>query len=59
MLETCGELNLMLHDPDVMKQATEALRNPVHVRDVIRSTDRSMAQLEGLGHGAFDVLRLW
>jgi len=40
-----------------MKQATEALRNPVHVRDVIRSTDRSMSQLEGLGTGSFDVLR--
>ena len=40
-----------------MKQASEALRNPVHVRDVLRSTDRSMSQLEGLGGGAFDVLR--
>mmetsp|Transcript_57348 Transcript_57348/g.134222 ORF Transcript_57348/g.134222 Transcript_57348/m.134222 type:complete len:463 (+) Transcript_57348:79-1467(+) len=57
LLETCPELNLMLHDPEVMKQATEALRNPVHVRDVIRSTDRSMSQLEGLGTGSFDVLR--
>ncbi|CAJ1388866.1 unnamed protein product, partial [Effrenium voratum] len=57
LLESCPELNLMLHDPEVMKQATEALRNPVHVRDVIRSTDRSMSQLEGLGSGSFDVLR--
>ncbi|CAE7491565.1 DSK2A [Symbiodinium natans] len=57
LLENCPELNLMLHDPEVMKQATEALRNPVHVRDVIRSTDRSMSQLEGLGTGSFDVLR--
>lgn len=47
----------MLHDADVMKQATEALRNPVHVRDVLRSTDRSMSQLESLGTGSFDVLR--
>eukprot|EP00913_Durusdinium_trenchii_P025140 g23599.t1 len=38
-------------------KATEALRNPVHVRDVIRSTDRSVSQLEGLGTGSFDVLR--
>mmetsp|Transcript_72791 Transcript_72791/g.117337 ORF Transcript_72791/g.117337 Transcript_72791/m.117337 type:complete len:453 (+) Transcript_72791:55-1413(+) len=57
LLENCGELNTMFYDTDIMKQATEALRNPVHVRDVIRSTDRSMAQLEGLGSGAFDVLR--
>jgi len=57
LLENCSELNEMLNDTDVMKQATEALRNPVHVRDVIRSTDRSMSQLEGLGTGSFDVLR--
>jgi len=41
-----------------MKQATEALRNPVHVRDVLRSTDRSMSHLEEkLLGGGFDVLR--
>jgi len=57
LLENCPDLNDMLHDIEVMKQVTEALRNPVHVRDVIRSTERSMAQLEGLGTGAFDVLR--
>ena len=48
----------MLHDPEFMKQATEALRNPVHVRDVLRSTDRSMSHLEEkLLGGGFDVLR--
>eukprot|EP00933_Yihiella_yeosuensis_P050291 TRINITY_DN48064_c0_g1_i1.p1 TRINITY_DN48064_c0_g1~~TRINITY_DN48064_c0_g1_i1.p1 ORF type:complete len:467 (-),score=149.18 TRINITY_DN48064_c0_g1_i1:102-1502(-) len=57
LLENCKELNDMLHNVEVMKQATEALRNPVHVRDVLRSTDRSMSQLESLGGGAFDVLR--
>eukprot|EP00929_Paragymnodinium_shiwhaense_P013133 TRINITY_DN120999_c0_g1_i1.p1 TRINITY_DN120999_c0_g1~~TRINITY_DN120999_c0_g1_i1.p1 ORF type:complete len:440 (-),score=152.70 TRINITY_DN120999_c0_g1_i1:216-1535(-) len=51
------ELKDMLQDNDFMKQASESLRNPVHVRDVLRSTDRSMSQLEGLGGGAFDVLR--
>merc|ERR1712046_530041 len=33
------------------------MRNPVHVRDVLKSTDRSMSHLETLGGGAFDVLR--
>jgi len=48
----------MLHDPEFMKQATEALRNPVHVRDVLRSTDRSISHLEEkLLGGGFDVLR--
>mmetsp|Transcript_88753 Transcript_88753/g.249986 ORF Transcript_88753/g.249986 Transcript_88753/m.249986 type:complete len:463 (-) Transcript_88753:126-1514(-) len=51
------ELAQMLADPEFMKQASENLRNPVHVRDVLRSTERSMSQLEGLGGGAFDVLR--
>jgi len=58
LLESCPELQTMLHDPEFMKQATEALRNPVHVRDVLRSTDRSMAHLEEkLLGGGFDVLR--
>merc|ERR1719267_48642 len=58
LLENCPELQSMLHDPEFMKQATEALRNPVHVRDVLRSTDRSIAHLEEkLLGGGFDVLR--
>eukprot|EP00927_Polykrikos_kofoidii_P029639 TRINITY_DN25604_c0_g1_i1.p1 TRINITY_DN25604_c0_g1~~TRINITY_DN25604_c0_g1_i1.p1 ORF type:complete len:439 (+),score=98.20 TRINITY_DN25604_c0_g1_i1:132-1448(+) len=57
VFESSPELSHMLADSDFMKQACESLRNPVHVRDVLRSTDRSMSQLEGLGGGAFDVLR--
>jgi len=58
LLENCPDLQTMLHDPEFMKQATEALRNPVHVRDVLRSTDRSMSHLEEkLLGGGFDVLR--
>merc|ERR1719265_2429847 len=58
LLESCPELQTMLHDPEFMKQATEALRSPVHVRDVLRSTDRSMSHIEDkLLGGGFDVLR--
>jgi ubiquilin len=58
LLESCPALQSMLHDPEFMKQATEALRNPVHVRDVLRSTDRSISHLdEKLKGGGFDVLR--
>jgi len=58
LLECCPALQTMLHDPEFMKQATEALRNPVHVRDVLRSTDRSISHLdEKLKGGGFDVLR--
>jgi len=57
LMDGCPELATMMADQEFMKQATEALRNPVHVRDVLRSTDRSMTQLEALGGGSFDVLR--
>lgn len=57
LLEGCPELQQMMHEDEFMQQAAEALRNPVHVRDVLRSTDRAMNQLESLGGGSFDVLR--
>lgn len=57
LMDSSPDLAGMLNDPDFMRQATEALRNPVHVRDVLRSTDRSMTQLEELSGGQFDVLR--
>jgi hypothetical protein len=58
LISSCPQLQAMLHDAEFMKQGTEALRNPVHVRDVLRSTDRSMSHLEEkLLGGGFDVLR--
>merc|ERR1719188_1393874 len=57
LMDGSPELAAMLQDVDFMRQATEALRNPVHVRDVLRSTDRSMTALEELHGGSFDVLR--
>lgn len=57
LLEGCPELQEMLADPQFMNQASEGLRNPVHVRDILRSTDRSITALEALPNGAFDVFR--
>lgn len=57
LFETSPALAEMLGDADFMRQAGEALRNPVHVRDVLRSTDRSMTQLEELRGSPFDALR--
>lgn len=57
MLEFCPELDKMLHDQEFMKEASVKMRNPVHVRDVIRSTEKSMLGLEALGTGSFDVLK--
>lgn len=57
ILDGAPDLNSMMHDKEFMTQAAEALRNPVHVRDVLKSTDKSMANLEALQGGNFDVLR--
>jgi len=57
LLESNPELMGMLEDPEFMSDAAEKLRNPVHVRDVLRSTDRATTQLEGLSTGSLDVLR--
>lgn len=57
LLDGCPELQQMLHEEKFMQDATSALRNPVHVRDVLRSTKNAVAQLEHLGSGSFDVLR--
>lgn len=57
LLENSPQMSGMLMDGEFMKQCSEAMRNPVHVRDVLRSTDRAAVQLEALGGGAFDVLR--
>jgi len=57
ILDGAPDLHFMLHDKEFMSQASEALRNPVHVRDVLKSTDRAMSNLEALQGGNFDVLR--
>mmetsp|Transcript_132493 Transcript_132493/g.264410 ORF Transcript_132493/g.264410 Transcript_132493/m.264410 type:complete len:465 (+) Transcript_132493:144-1538(+) len=57
LLEGCPELQQMLYEEKFMQDATNALRNPVHVRDVLRSTKNAVAQLEHLGNSSFDVLR--
>lgn len=51
------DFKAMLADEEFMTQACESLRNPVHVRDVLRSTDRSMSTLEDIEGGGFDLLR--
>lgn len=57
LLESNPELMEMLQDQEFMSDAAEKLRNPVHVRDVLRSTERATTALEGLSGGSMDVLR--
>lgn len=59
LFQGSAELERMLNEPEFMQKAAETLRNPVHVRDVLRSTDRAVAQLEELKEGgAFANLRV-
>mmetsp|Transcript_22816 Transcript_22816/g.53303 ORF Transcript_22816/g.53303 Transcript_22816/m.53303 type:complete len:450 (+) Transcript_22816:67-1416(+) len=56
LLDGSPDLREMLDDKDFMNQASDALRNPVHVRDILRSSDRAMAHLEEkLPQGGFEV----
>jgi len=57
LLEGNPELMEMLQDQEFMSDAAEKLRNPVHVRDVLRSTERATTALESLSGGSMDVLR--
>lgn len=57
LFENNPELMQMLQDEEFMNDAAEKLRNPVHVRDVLRSTDRACTQMEALAGGSMDVLR--
>jgi ubiquilin len=57
LLESNPELMEMLQDQEFMSDAAEKLRNPVHVRDVLRSTERATTALESLSGGSMDVLR--
>jgi len=57
LLESNPELMEMLQDQEFMGDAAEKLRNPVHVRDVLRSTERATTALESLSGGSMDVLR--
>jgi len=57
LLQSNPELMEMLQDQEFMSDASEKLRNPVHVRDVLRSTERATTALESLSGGSMDVLR--
>ena len=50
------ELGHILNDPSVLRQSLEAARNPELMREMTRSTDRAMSNIEATPEG-FNMLR--
>ena len=40
------ELSHILHNPDLMRQAMEMARNPAAMREMMRSQDRQLSNIE-------------
>ncbi len=53
------ELNSMLNDPDFLQQTMEAMRNPNMMREMMRSTDRAMSNIESLPGGSAALHKLY
>lgn len=59
LFSSSPELEQMLYEPEFMQQTAEQLRNPVLVRDNLKSTERAMEDVKELKKGgAFDALRV-
>eukprot|EP00922_Rhytidocystis_sp_ex-Travisia-forbesii_P001580 GHVS01002192.1.p1 GENE.GHVS01002192.1~~GHVS01002192.1.p1 ORF type:complete len:573 (+),score=66.99 GHVS01002192.1:181-1899(+) len=50
------ELNHILNDPQMLRQSLEMMRNPSLLREMMRSTDRAMINIEAIP-GGFNALR--
>lgn len=50
------ELNHILNDPQMLRQSLEMMRNPSLLREMMRSTDRAMSNIEAVP-GGFNALR--
>jgi ubiquilin len=56
LAENNPELRAVLNDPGTIRQMTRMMQNPNLRREMMRSTDRAMANIENLP-GGFDALR--
>eukprot|EP01039_Chlorochromonas_danica_P002826 gene2826-3081_t len=56
MLDANPHIRHMLNDPAVLRQSMEMMRNPNAMREMMRSQDLAMSQLENLP-GGFNALR--
>lgn len=50
------ELNHVLNDPELMREAMQMIRNPNMMREMMRNTDRAMSNIEAMP-GGFNTLR--
>jgi len=50
------ELSQILNDPQLLRQTMEVVRNPTLMREMIRSTDRALSNIEAVP-GGFNALR--
>lgn len=59
LMQQNPELNNMLNDPDFLQQTMEAMRNPNMMREMMRSTDRAMSNIESLPGGSAALHKLY
>ena len=57
ILQRNPELTHLLHNPELMRQAMEMARNPAAMRELMRSQDRQLSNIEVL-HDPLDILSL-
>ena len=50
-LQRNPELTHVLHNPELMRQALEMARNPAAMRELMRSQDRQLSNIEVGGEG--------
>merc|ERR1711963_348385 len=46
LMERNPEVNLMLNNPDILRQTMEIARNPAMMQELMRNQDRAMSNLE-------------
>ena len=59
LMEQNPELRHLLSDPDFLQQSMEAMRNPSVMREMMRSTDRAMSNLESIPGGSAALHKLY
>lgn len=59
LMERNPELSHILHNPDLMRQAMEMARNPAAMREMMRSQDRQLSNIESLPGGFNALARMY
>ncbi|XP_064391196.1 ubiquilin-1-like isoform X2 [Halichondria panicea] len=59
LMERNPELSHILHNPELMRQALEMTRNPAAMRELMRSQDRQLSNIESLPGGFNALARMY